>query len=255
MFGRKKTIDDMANDFTPEFPFSRRKKSAAGKFARNTGLALLVAGGFFLGKEHKQVENAYHKISDVIVETIADEFKNNSHDGKQTTSSLTENVPVTVRHILQMPKYSDVKYIIYSDKHSNNTEFYEISQNPENKTLREIYSCRHTDGRGGAGPKQSQKDGRTPEGIFPVKYVLTNTGGEARQRCGPAIIGLETRFNGMAICGSYDTAKQNAIAYGKDASFSCVIVPNDAITTLAGYVAKYQKNTIVVIEDSRRPVG
>ncbi len=144
------------------------------------------------------------------------------------------------------------RYIVYCDKHPNTTALYEV----RDQQAQLLYSFPHTDGKGGSGPKQQKGDGKTPELQCSIDDILFRGYGlNDSPLYGAAIISLNTPFDGILICGTDFTARTDAIQKRIDASNGSIVLRNHDVLLLAKTIQPYQRNTKVIIEDSRRSLS
>ena len=162
-------------------------------------------------------------------------------------SYIENNVPGTVKKVSLSEK---PKYIIYCDKYTNTTRLYEAAGN----TVVEIYSCRHTDGRGGSGPKKLIGDNRTIEDVCSLKYITFRSNSFNNPLYGDAVIGLSSEFDRMVLCGTDYEERIAAIRQKRDVTLGCPVLLNKDISFIANRILLYMESTKVIIENSQRPL-
>jgi len=265
-------MEDIKLDDFENLPFMNSRKKKAGKRVKTAiGTALILAAGIGIGIGTTKINTLYdtiiqyldNKSSEIAAKHITEKAKNElreimdeeikrakqeleeSEKKNQETINNDSNISPTVT---KLASEYNLRYIVHCDKNSNTTRLYEIS----GKSIREIYKCRHTDGKGGPGPKQYSGDNKTIEEICNIKYVNLNPD---RHGYGSAMIGLESGFPGMVMCGAVDSGIENAIRNGRDDSRSGLIYKNPAISHIANTISKFEDLTKIIIEDSRRPLA
>ena len=161
---------------------------------------------------------------------------------------IIEPAPNSVEHVIAE---NELDYVIYVDKYTNQTSLYEVSA----EGAKRIYECHHIDGQGGPEPRSRVGDQRTIEEVCWVKYITFIPEKPRDPLYGSAVIGLKSRFKYMILCGTDYPDRIIAIDEGQDITYSCPVYLNEDIEFIAKKVKPSEERTIIIIEDSRRPIS
>jgi len=156
----------------------------------------------------------------------------------------------------------DTKFFVYIRKDLNSLQLYKV----QNDQLILDFETNTTDGFG-QGQKKEEGDRKTPEGVYKIQTIsmLSNSSYSNSELYGSAKILIDYPSKndvqknrtgcGILLCGTGLEARIQAIDNKKDVTNGSVVLKNQDIASLANKIADYEKNTLIIIEDSARPLN
>ncbi|MBU1198750.1 MAG: L,D-transpeptidase [Nanoarchaeota archaeon] len=183
-----------------------------------------------------------------IKETKPVKQKTISQTRQQTPiyKSSSSNLPSSLQKLEQslVRNYANV---IYVDKQNNELSLFE--KNNGKLELVKTYDC--STGKNTAA-KIKSGDSATPEGVF--KFTYRNFSPELPPLYGDGMIGIDTEYKGIILCGADFPDRIKAIKNNQAYSNGGVIVSNKDLRDLDNKVGQQWSNAVFVAENPSRPI-
>ena len=151
------------------------------------------------------------------------------------------------------------------DKKKNKTYLYEKNNSETNirekNYLKLIDTYKHTDGKGGKGPKEESGDKKTPEGLYKIVKAFFPTEEESLEKYGQAYLKINypnkkdlelgRTGGGIALFGTFRASILEAIKNKKDITSGNIILKNKDIMSLYNQIYESIDDTIVYIANKK----
>ena len=255
--------------------YSKRRRTIGGKVATTFGIIFTAA---FLIEAACKIDQSWpyiqEKVSEFYSSTTIPEPKQEERlvsvaqpaptseqkrqrtiSGQELSYTSQKDVPNSLEMLSK--RYPGIKYFVYVDKDDNKTRLYQTGSST--RDLQKVFEFESSDATV-LGPKLKEGDAKTPEGV----YGITKYWHGGNPFYGAAAICLDypnstdkknrRTGSGIMICGTNDKRKEDSIRAGFDCSNGGVILLNKDMLALYRHIAPYVEKTIVIIEDSNRPL-